>query len=656
MRKKVRSSPKSVSHTMSLKSAELTLHKNIVEAKASYENKLVLDCAFKNNNKIYSHIRSLTKSSSYPSTMHLDSRVESSDMGLATIFNEYFYSVFTSSSVGSDFMSCSNSSVPTSNLLSDIDISVSEVYKGLASLDVGKAMGVDGIPNYVLKHCSISLCEPIHHLFVQCLQQAYLPKEWRIHKIIPIHKSKDISSVKNYRPISLLCCISKVLERIVFDKVYDHLSMSLSNSQFGFLRGRSTVQQLLIFYDSVINAVACKAQMDVLYFDIKKAFDSVSHQTLLYKLSKFGLCGKVWEFFSAYLTSRLQCVSINNILSDLLPVTSGVPQGSILGPLCFILYINDLPSYIRHSLLVIFADDTKCGRMIKTVDDCSLLQMDINAISNWSTENKLPLHKDKTLCIRFCSSRINPICHSYHINGIEVQANRSCRDLGVYFSSDLSWSTHIEKILSKAYQTLFLIKRSFSNTSNITVKKQLYLSLIFPIVTYGSPIWWPYNLKDIIALEKLQRRATKFIVNDHSMNYKSRLLSLNMLPLMYRLELFDIMFCVSSLSDSSSKSHFNIEDYISFNSSNTRSGSHFKMNVRSATTNQLRHSYFYRLPRLWNSLPPIDPKLSKSTIKRAILNHLNSNFISKFDCNIPCTFHYVCPCNSCSLIPSGPLF
>ena len=205
--------------------------------------------------------------------------------------------------------------------------------------------------------------------------------------------------------------------------------------------------------------------------------------------------------------------------------------------------------------------------------------------------------------MRFCNPRRHPICFDYHINGSSIKVLNSCKDLGVIFCSDLSWSTHIDKILSRAYQSLYFIKRTFPITSPTKVKKLLYLSLVLPHVTYCSQVWRPYLCKDFIALENLQKRASKYILNDSSLNYKDRLLSLNLLPLMYRLELNDLMFFVSSYKNPCN--HFHILNFISFNSHNTRSSSTFKLNHHSARINVQSNSYFHRLPRLWNSFPSL---------------------------------------------------
>ena len=217
------------------------------------------------------------------------------------------------------------------------------------------------------------------------------------------------------------------------------------------------------------------------------------------------------------------------------------------------------------------------------------------------------------------------------------------------FCSNLSWTKHIETITSKAYRIFFLIKRTFSIASPTSTKKKLYQSLVLPILTYCSPVWRPHLIKDITVLEKVQRRATKYIVNDSSLNYKDRLTKLNMLPLMYLFESADIMFAVSSVKCPGV--HFNIKNYITFSTSNTRSSSQFKLKHRLTKNNLTRHSYFYRLPRLWNSLPPINPSLSTHTIKSLITSHLFSYFTLQFDSDNPCSFHYLCPCNSCSTIP-----
>ena len=183
----------------------------------------------------------------------------------------------------------------------------------------------------------------------------------------------------------------------------------------------------------------------------------------------------------------------------------------------------------------------------------------------------------------------------------------------------------------------------------MSTKKRLYQSLILPILTYCSPVWRPNLLRDICNLERVQKRATRYIVNDPSLNYRERLCKLQMLPLMFQLELADILFTVSSIKNPNN--HFNILQSLTFSSSNTRSNSQFKLKHNYSSNNRSRHSFFNRIPRLWNSLPIIDPSLPINTIKKSIIAHLIEHFMSHFDSDRACTYHYLCPCNLCALTP-----
>ena len=324
-------------------SLEATIQEKISTAKLDYESTLISNSSSVNSNKIYKYIKSITKSNHIPSTVNLDSSIANTDFDKANLFNQYFYSVFHNSSNLPDELP------DIADSLQAINITIADVYEALVSLNIDKSAGIDEISPRVLQSCAAALCEPLHYLFSLSLCYAIVPSSWKIHKVVPIFKAGDANSVKNYRPISLLSNTSKVLERLIFNKIIGHVTKSISPLQFGFTKNCSTLQQMLIFINQIINT---PSQTDVIYFDISKAFDTVSHSILLRKLWSFGITGALWTWIKDYLTNRYQRVFINNCYSNLLPVVSGVPQGSILGPLLFIIYINDITSIIQHSQLL----------------------------------------------------------------------------------------------------------------------------------------------------------------------------------------------------------------------------------------------------------------------------------------------------------------
>ena len=269
---------------------------------------------------------------------------------------------------------------PQNDSIHTIYIEEFEVFSALSNLDSNKATGPDNIGPKILKQCDTSITQPIHYLFNLTLSYSMISKEWKIHQIVPVFKSGDKSLVQNYRPISLLCNISKILEHIINNKIILFVSSSISHCQFGFLRGRSTIQQLLLFLNHICNSVYEGHQHDVIYMDFCKAFDSISHNNLLTKLWSFGIMGRLWQWFRCYLLNCQQCVKINSTLSDLLPVLSGVPQGNILSPVMFLTYVNDLPQCNEFSTVFLFADDAKCHRDINGPEDCQSLQQDLDRL------------------------------------------------------------------------------------------------------------------------------------------------------------------------------------------------------------------------------------------------------------------------------------
>uniref|UniRef100_A0A1X7VBB0 Reverse transcriptase domain-containing protein n=1 Tax=Amphimedon queenslandica TaxID=400682 RepID=A0A1X7VBB0_AMPQE len=252
----------------------------IMEAKSSFEADLVDLYAFSNDSKIFSHIQNLHGFQSIPCVKSFDSVSVCTDAGIAHLFNDFFHSVFSYPSVPINV-----SSPPAdAETVDDFLFSVCDVYKCLSSLYVHKSCVIEDIPACLLQSCAILLCEPIHHLFTQCVRLSYLLAEWRTHLVSPVYISGDMSSVKNYKPISLLCILSKVLEYLIFGRIYPRTAATISHNKFGLIKQRSTLQQLLTHLNHIVSIVAQSKQVDVTYLDIEKAFNTVDHNFFLEKL------------------------------------------------------------------------------------------------------------------------------------------------------------------------------------------------------------------------------------------------------------------------------------------------------------------------------------------------------------------------------------
>ena len=284
----------------------------------------------------------------------------------------------------------------------------------------------------------------------------------------------------------------------------------------------------------------------------------------MFKLWNFSITGNLWRWFEAYLSDRCQFVSVGQTASGILPVISGVPQGSILGPLLFLIYINDLPDKLSLSKVLLLPMMPNVFLPISSRADCLSLQHDLSLLANWSSSWKLTFNEKK------CS--VVPVILSYSVNNIIISTAGSQKDLGVIMSSDMQWRSHYLFIIPRAYRMLGLIRRVFSSSTDVYTKRCLYLSLVRSKLLYCSPVWRPQYLVDIRSLETVQRRASKFIISNYAMDYRDRLISLEMLPLMMEYEIADIIFLIKSLKNPSS--HFNILDFITFNISNTRSSSY----------------------------------------------------------------------------------
>ena len=373
--------------------------------------------------------------------------------------------------------------------------------------------------------------------------------------VVPIFKKGNKHEVSNYRPISLTSLVMKTFEMIVNDELLIHADRFIDCRQHGFLAKKSCATNLVGLCDSLALSLNDNVHTDVVYFDFAKAFDSVNHDIVLSKLKyKFEIDGRLLKFIANYLKDRQQRVVIGNKMSSTKHAKSGVPQGSILGPLLFVLFINDLPDGLSPGTqLSLYADDTKIWRSIRTEHDNCCLQKDIDYLHDWSILNKMKFHPDKCKVLAVTDKppsllSVLPFTQFvYSLGDTYLDYVDSEKDLGVMVTSDLSWTEQCQKVLSTANQKLGLTRRTCNIVQDSARRRVLYLTLVRSQFEHCSIIWRPQNKTLTNKLENLQRRAVKWILHEeytsYSLNmYIQKCRQLNFLPLSARFDFLDILF------------------------------------------------------------------------------------------------------------------
>lgn len=446
-----------------------------------------------------------------------------------------------------------NNNLSSLGLLSSamIQFSFSEVLNGLESLKIEKGAGPDGITPFILTKCAYSICQPLLHLFNLSLSTASFPEVWKLSFVRPIFKAGRRSDITCYRGISILSVIPKLFESLVKSRLDFHLKNKISEYQHGFLQGRSTITNLMTFSSHVFNAVGARGQVDVIYTDFSKAFDKLNHKILLQKLMVFGSDFIPVAWIASYLCSRKQYVKISGDDSFVYNVPSGVPQGSHLGPILFIIFIDDVVQCFNFCRCLLYADDLKIYANINAFTDTERLQHELNIFCDWCILNKLSLNANKCKVLSFTRTRTSGIEAPYVLMDEQIRRVCDIQDLGVIFSNNLNFNKHIDYIISRAYSALGLIKRHSGEFHDPYTLRSLYVTYVRSVLEFAAVIWHPFYRIHADRIESIQKQFLIYALrrlpspNRNSYvrePYRNRLLLLNLQSLDRRREIACAVF------------------------------------------------------------------------------------------------------------------
>ena len=559
-----------------------------------------------------------------------DGTLTTSDLEKCEILNKFFASVFTVEDTEEvPTFTCENDQFVDTMSITDTDME-----KALKSLKINKSPGPDGLHPRILSELSHELSKPFTLLFHKTMTTGKLPAKWKIAEVRPIFKKGSKTSPGNYRPVSLTSIVCKVFEGFVRDVLYKHLESNhlLAEEQYGFCSRRSCTTQLLNTINDWFLHLDEKTPVDAVYLDFRKAFDTVPHERLLNKLYGYGIRGDVLNWVRDFLSDRSQYVSIHGECSSDIPVTSGVPQGSVLGPTLFIYFINDLPQVVSTSIKI-FADDTKAYIPLNSVSDSIKLQETIDCLVEWSDKWLLKFNNSKCKVLHL--GKNNP-CYNYTIHEDSVVNNlevTTCeKDLGVHIDPLLNFNDHIDFIVNKSRSISGLIMRIITFKSP-DIMVPLFKSLIRPILEYANAVWCPYKRKHIDRIEAIQRHFTKRVEGMKDMEYPDRLYTLRLPSLEFRRlrgDLIEMFKMTHEIYDPITTSSL-----LTLNPSSLRSND-YKLTKPRVNSKSFQSFFTNRIINTWNSLPN---------------SAVNVSTVNEFKNKIDCIFKNYMYCTNITLKP-----
>lgn len=514
----------------------------------------------KNNNKLFWRYVNSTRLSkaTIPDLDKSDGTKATEDKDKAEVLNSQFSSVFTKEDTHN---LPTQEDIHIQTPLTDLIITPEMTKKKLDKLRTDKSCGPDGVHPLVLKKLSDTLSKPFSIIFNISLRTGLVPTIWKHGTVTAIYKKGKKSLPSNYRPITLTSVVCKVLEFFITEHICHHLNLNdaVNKGQHGFTKRKSTVTNLIEAMNIWTEALSHNLPLDIIYLDFEKAFDKVPHERLLKQLHRFGISGNLHDWIRSYLNQRTQRVRVNGELSSSSPVLSGVPQGSVLGPALFLIFVADVSSIVQN-FASLYADDTKLFTYImesatEIHHTSTSLQIDLNNLAAWCDQMQMSYNIDK--CHRLhlgkknanykyslpkmtnIHTTSNSISYDYIFHTLQQVSEE--KDLGVTVDVNLNFRKHISTKIAKANSILFLIKHTFKHL-NADIFKLLYKSLVRPHLEYASSVWCPILKIDIANLEKVQRRATKLVPEISSLSYSERLDHLKLPTLQYRRLRQDLLF------------------------------------------------------------------------------------------------------------------
>ena len=596
-----------------------------------------------NINAFWKYVHSTRKTRrSIPDLKKPDGTLTSNDAEKAEILNKQFTSVFTSEDL-SDMPKLTPVNIIQE--LTEINITDESVTRKLKKLRSDKAPGPDGVHPHILKTFAENLGPILSIIYNLSLKNRSLPTIWKHGTISALYKKDNKSLAKNYRPVSLTSVVCKSLESMIVDAIVDHITFNdLKNKyQHGFTKGKSTITNLISALNIWSEALAHGLPVDIIYLDFEKAFDKVPHQRLLDQLHNHGIRGGLLGWITNFLANRTQAVKVNNSSSSSTPVLSGVPQGSVLGPILFLIYVSQISEHLNN-FTSLFADDTKLFSYILDSDDPNLndcstssIQDDINNLTYWAEKMQMSFNLGKCHIMHLGSTNphqqyvmyktsdtiTKPKSISYNLIIHPLETVSYEKDLGIIVDDKLKFTEHISHKLSIANKMIQVIRHTFKHLSPETFKK-LYISLVRPHIEYGTPVWSPLHKKDIIRIEKMQRRATRMVPSLRQLPYNDRLRELQLPTLHYRRIRQDLIFLYNitqnniSVDTKTYCKKCTVQDMLIPSDSNTRGhDKRFRIQHHQGIRYQF---YTSRVLPVWNAL---QSKTVNATSINMFKNHLS---------------------------------